>query len=75
MCEECETLHFILFYLHFLLFSSQERKFIGGAGQISEKIMEYLGKRVKLEKPVTYVDQTGGNVIVETLGHERYEVI
>ncbi|XP_058042210.1 amine oxidase [flavin-containing] B-like [Ahaetulla prasina] len=51
----------------------QERKFIGGSGQISEKIMEYLGKRVKLEKPVTYVDQTGGNVIVETLGHERYE--
>lgn len=37
--------------------------------------MEYLGKQVKLEKPVTYVDQSGGNVIVETLDHERYEVI
>ncbi|KAL7983657.1 hypothetical protein Chor_000533 [Crotalus horridus] len=51
----------------------QERKFIGGSGQISERIMEYLGKRVKLEKPVSYVDQTGGNIIVETLDHERYE--
>ncbi|KAG8136449.1 hypothetical protein E2320_005029, partial [Naja naja] len=51
----------------------QERKFIGGSGQISEKIMEYLGKRVKLEKPVTYIDQTGGNIIVETLDHEKYE--
>ncbi|KAM6447064.1 amine oxidase [flavin-containing] B-like isoform 2-T2 [Liasis olivaceus] len=51
----------------------QERKFIGGSGQISEKIMEYLGNRVKLEKPVTYIDQTGGSIIVETLDHERYE--
>uniref|UniRef100_A0A670YUE2 Amine oxidase n=1 Tax=Pseudonaja textilis TaxID=8673 RepID=A0A670YUE2_PSETE len=52
---------------------STERKFIGGSGQISEKIMEYLGKRVKLEKPVIYIDQTGGNIIVETLDHEKYE--
>uniref|UniRef100_A0A670Z319 Amine oxidase n=1 Tax=Pseudonaja textilis TaxID=8673 RepID=A0A670Z319_PSETE len=49
------------------------KKFIGGSGQISEKIMEYLGKRVKLEKPVIYIDQTGGNIIVETLDHEKYE--
>ncbi|KAF7250937.1 Amine oxidase [flavin-containing] B [Varanus komodoensis] len=51
----------------------QERKFVGGSGQVSEKIMEYLGDQVKLEKPVTYIDQTGDNVIVETLDHETYE--
>lgn len=36
--------------------------------------MEYLGERVMLEKPVTFIDQTGDNVIVETLDHETYEV-
>uniref|UniRef100_A0A8D0GMQ4 Amine oxidase n=1 Tax=Sphenodon punctatus TaxID=8508 RepID=A0A8D0GMQ4_SPHPU len=51
----------------------QERKFVGGSGQISEKIMELLGDRVKLEKPVVHIDQTGDNVVVETLDHEIYE--
>ncbi|XP_012783233.2 amine oxidase [flavin-containing] A [Ochotona princeps] len=51
----------------------QERKFLGGSGQISEKIMELLGDRVKLNRPVTYVDQTNDNIIVETLNHETYE--
>uniref|UniRef100_A0A7M4FI22 Amine oxidase n=1 Tax=Crocodylus porosus TaxID=8502 RepID=A0A7M4FI22_CROPO len=51
----------------------QERKFVGGSGQISEKIMERLGKRVKLESPVVRIDQSGENVIVETLNHEIYE--
>ncbi|XP_004435073.1 PREDICTED: amine oxidase [flavin-containing] A [Ceratotherium simum simum] len=51
----------------------QERKFVGGSGQVSERIMDLLGDRVKLEHPVTYVDQSGDNVIVETLNHERYE--
>ncbi|XP_036600134.1 amine oxidase [flavin-containing] A [Trichosurus vulpecula] len=51
----------------------QERKFIGGSGQVSEKIMELLGDRVKLEKPVSYIDQLGDNVIVETANHEIYE--
>uniref|UniRef100_G3VU43 Amine oxidase n=1 Tax=Sarcophilus harrisii TaxID=9305 RepID=G3VU43_SARHA len=51
----------------------QERKFIGGSGQVSEKIMELLGERVKLEKPVCYIDQTGDNVLVETTTHDKYE--
>lgn len=37
--------------------------------------MELLGDRVKLEHPVTYVDQSGDNIIVETLNHEHFEVI
>ncbi|XP_066033146.1 amine oxidase [flavin-containing] A-like [Chamaea fasciata] len=51
----------------------QERKFKGGSGQISEKIMERLQGRVKLERPVISIDQTGDNVLVETLNHEIYE--
>lgn len=59
-----------------LLFSLfQERKFVGGSGQISEKIMERLGGRVKLKKPVVRIDQSGENVVVETLDHELYEVM
>ncbi|KAG8450493.1 hypothetical protein GDO86_002958 [Hymenochirus boettgeri] len=51
----------------------QERKFVGGAGQISEKIMDRLEGRVKLQSPVVRIDQSGGNVIVETLPHEIYQ--
>ncbi|NXL83548.1 AOFB oxidase, partial [Alectura lathami] len=51
----------------------QERKFVGGSGQISEKIMERLGGRVKLRKPVVRIDQSGENVVVETLDHGLYE--
>uniref|UniRef100_A0A8C4VDT5 monoamine oxidase n=1 Tax=Gopherus evgoodei TaxID=1825980 RepID=A0A8C4VDT5_9SAUR len=51
----------------------QERKFVGGSGQITEKIMERLQGRVKLERPVVRIDQSGDNVIVETLNHEIYE--
>ncbi|MBZ3884140.1 Amine oxidase [flavin-containing] A, partial [Sciurus carolinensis] len=51
----------------------QERKFVGGSGQVSEKIMELLGDRVKLSHPVTYIDQSGANITIETLNHERYE--
>ncbi|XP_048192472.1 amine oxidase [flavin-containing] B [Perognathus longimembris pacificus] len=51
----------------------QERKFVGGSGQVSERIMELLGDRVKLERPVIRIDQTGEKVIVETLNHEMYE--
>ncbi|KAF1457036.1 Amine oxidase [flavin-containing] B, partial [Spheniscus demersus] len=51
----------------------QERKFVGGSGQISEKIMEHLGGRVKLRKPVIRIDQSGESVVVETLDHELYE--
>lgn len=51
----------------------QERKFIGGSGQVSERIKDILGDRVKLERPVIHIDQTGENVIVKTLNHEIYE--
>ncbi|XP_006148928.2 amine oxidase [flavin-containing] A [Tupaia chinensis] len=51
----------------------QERKFVGGSGQVSERIMNLLGDRVKLRQPVTSVDQTGDKIIVETLNHELYE--
>ncbi|XP_063161330.1 amine oxidase [flavin-containing] A-like [Candoia aspera] len=51
----------------------QERKFIGGSGQITEKIMELLGDKVKLESPVVHIDQSGDNVIVETMNHEIYK--
>ncbi|XP_036126716.1 amine oxidase [flavin-containing] B [Molossus molossus] len=51
----------------------QERKFVGGSSQISERIMDMLGDRVKLERPVTHIDQTGENILVETLNHEVYE--
>ncbi|KFO19234.1 amine oxidase [flavin-containing] A [Fukomys damarensis] len=51
----------------------QERKFKGGSGQVCERIMGLLGDRVKLNRPVTYVDQSGDNIIIETLNHELYE--
>ncbi|XP_018428122.1 PREDICTED: amine oxidase [flavin-containing] A-like [Nanorana parkeri] len=51
----------------------QERKFVGGSGQISERIMDRLQDRVKLERPVIRLDQSGENVIVETLNHEIYQ--
>ncbi|XP_042539566.1 amine oxidase [flavin-containing] A [Dipodomys spectabilis] len=51
----------------------QERKFVGGSGQVSERIMDLLGDRVKLSRPVTYIDHSGENIIVETLNHEVYE--
>ncbi|OCT91672.1 hypothetical protein XELAEV_180147301mg, partial [Xenopus laevis] len=51
----------------------QERKFVGGSGQISEKIADHLQGRVKLQRPVVRIDQTGDNVLVETLNHEKYE--
>ncbi|XP_030058393.1 amine oxidase [flavin-containing] A-like [Microcaecilia unicolor] len=51
----------------------QERKFVGGSGQISEKIMERLEGRVKLERPVVSINQSGDSVIVETLNHEIHE--
>ncbi|KAG8589729.1 hypothetical protein GDO81_006509 [Engystomops pustulosus] len=51
----------------------QERKFVGGAGQVSEKLSDLLQDRVKLQRPVVRLDQTGENVTVETLNHEVYD--
>lgn len=41
---------------------------------MSERIKDILGDRVKLERPVIHIDQTGENVVVKTLNHEIYEV-
>ncbi|CAH2220363.1 amine oxidase [flavin-containing] B-like [Pelobates cultripes] len=51
----------------------QERKFVGGSGQISEKLAESLQGRVKLQRPVVQIDQSEKNITVETLNHEVYE--
>lgn len=52
----------------------QERKFVGGSGQISECIAKELGDRVKLQSPVYSVDQSGDMVMVETLDKQTYRV-
>ncbi|KAM9321264.1 amine oxidase [flavin-containing] B-like [Gastrophryne carolinensis] len=52
---------------------AQERKFVGGSGQICEKIMARLQDCVKLEEPVIRLDQSGEIVIVETLNHNIYK--
>ncbi|XP_068602341.1 amine oxidase [flavin-containing] [Brachionichthys hirsutus] len=51
----------------------QERKFVGGSGQISECIAKELGERVKLESPVYSIDQSGGAMLVKTLKNETYQ--
>uniref|UniRef100_A0A8C9WCU6 Amine oxidase n=1 Tax=Scleropages formosus TaxID=113540 RepID=A0A8C9WCU6_SCLFO len=51
----------------------QERKFVGGSGQISEKIAEQLKGSVKLKQPVVRVSQHPGGVSVETLTGEKYQ--
>ena len=51
----------------------QERKSVDGSGQVSERIMHLLGDRVKLGCPVTYVDQSGDNIMIEMLDHQLYE--
>nr|XP_033805542.1 amine oxidase [flavin-containing] A-like isoform X2 [Geotrypetes seraphini] len=51
----------------------QERKFVGGSGQISEKIMDRLEGRVKLQRPVVSIDQSRDGVLVETLNREVHE--
>lgn len=37
--------------------------------------MERLGGRVKLSHPVTFVDQSGDNIIIQTLNNEIYQVM
>ncbi|KAI3356548.1 hypothetical protein L3Q82_017228 [Scortum barcoo] len=50
----------------------QERKFMGGSGQISDCMAKELGDRVKLQSPVYRIDQTGDMVEVETLDKQTY---
>lgn len=54
--------------------SLQERKFEGGASQISECMAQELGELVKLESPVYSIDQTGHMVMVKTLDNQTYSV-
>lgn len=56
------------------MLSLQERKFEGGANQISECMARELGERVKLESPVFSIDQTGHMVLVKTLDDQTYSV-
>ncbi|XP_035250045.1 amine oxidase [flavin-containing]-like [Anguilla anguilla] len=51
----------------------QERKFVGGSSQISERMADMLGSRVKLQRAVYSIDQSGSGVVVKTLNEETYE--
>lgn len=51
----------------------QERKFIGGSQQISERIAARLGDAVKLKSPVVNIVQLNGGVIVKTLTGKTYK--
>ncbi|KAL0185166.1 hypothetical protein M9458_020863, partial [Cirrhinus mrigala] len=50
-----------------------ERKFAGGANQISEAMARELGDRVKLGRAVFSIDQTGDLVEVRTVNEEIYK--
>ncbi|XP_061548424.1 amine oxidase [flavin-containing] isoform X1 [Phycodurus eques] len=50
----------------------QERKFVGGSGQISDCMAGELGDRVKLQSPVYRIDQSGEAVLVETTDKRIY---
>ncbi|XP_051877414.1 amine oxidase [flavin-containing]-like [Pristis pectinata] len=50
----------------------QERKFIGGSGQISDRLAERMKDSVRLNRPVVRVEQAEDSVQVETLNGEKY---
>ena len=75
--SEVSFLHFLFYIhagggLHNLHSSGVALRFIGGAQQISEKVAQQLGDRVRLKMPVREIDQTGDRVIVRT-DHDRFE--
>ncbi|KAJ8407302.1 hypothetical protein AAFF_G00278760 [Aldrovandia affinis] len=51
----------------------QERKFMGGSSQISEHMAQRLGDKVKLERAVYSIDQSGDGVVVRTLNQEIFQ--
>ncbi|XP_014675035.1 PREDICTED: amine oxidase [flavin-containing] A-like [Priapulus caudatus] len=52
---------------------AQERKFVGGAQQLSERMAERLGTRVKLSQPCIRVEQTqNGDYIITTKNNDHY---
>ncbi|XP_023238270.1 amine oxidase [flavin-containing] B-like [Centruroides sculpturatus] len=50
----------------------QERKFIGGSQQISERIAARLGDSVRLNSPVATIHQLADGVMVKTLNGDIY---
>lgn len=50
----------------------QERKFIGGSQQITERIAARLGEAVRLKSPVAYISQLADGVMVKTLNGDIY---
>lgn len=50
----------------------QERKFVGGSQQISEKIASKLRERVQLNKPVVGIDQIQQTIVLTTLDGHKY---
>uniref|UniRef100_A0A646QEF0 Amine oxidase n=1 Tax=Hemiscolopendra marginata TaxID=943146 RepID=A0A646QEF0_9MYRI len=50
----------------------QERKFIGGSQQISEKLAAKLKDKVQLQKPVVGVDQIQQTMVITTLDGHKY---
>ncbi|CAH1780555.1 unnamed protein product [Owenia fusiformis] len=51
----------------------QERKFIGGSMQISEKMAEQLDERVILEEAVVLIEQSDDGAVVHTNTHKKLE--
>ncbi|XP_070537819.1 amine oxidase [flavin-containing]-like [Ptychodera flava] len=51
----------------------QERKFIGGSQQISKRVAERLGDKVKISSPVTKIHQTDSDVTVTIMGGEEFQ--
>ncbi|RXM95429.1 Amine oxidase [flavin-containing] A [Acipenser ruthenus] len=51
----------------------QERKFVGGSGQISDRMAGQLGDGVRLNQPAVRLTQTEAAVYVETLHGDKYE--
>lgn len=51
----------------------QERKFIGGSQQISERIANRLSDKVRLKTPVVGINQLSDRVVVKTLDGHTYQ--
>ncbi|MGH0171300.1 UNVERIFIED_CONTAM: hypothetical protein FKN15_063851 [Acipenser sinensis] len=51
----------------------RERKFVGGSGQISDRMAGQLGDGVRLNQPAVRLTQTEAAVYVETLHGDKYE--
>lgn len=52
---------------------AQERKFVGGAQQLSEAMHKVLGDRVHLESPVIRIEQQDDTLTVYTSGGDKFK--